>query len=135
MASRASTHRDRVLRPVAGSGRVHVHQEVLEHEAVQSQEGASVLDVPDGPFKCGDALPLVCGIAEVARVLNVSLTHAHRLRKSGRLEVFELPRLSPDADARYSGSKLLAYASGQLRALLINGQIDRPRVFGRKRVG
>jgi len=87
--------------------------------------------MPSRPVLLGDTIPLVCGVADVARILGLSLSHVHKMRRQGRLRAFELRSLG--GPVKYSGRLLQQWAEGQTRLGFVNGQLDRPRTFGRKR--
>lgn len=98
---------------------------VLQEHPVQAQDDDRALDVPR---QVGDPLPAICGVRDVARVFRVGVSQVHRLRRQGRLAPFILPGLGK---ARYSGKRLLEYERGELDSF-VNGDMRKPRVFGRK---
>ena len=58
-----------------------------------------------------EAIPSVCFLEDVCRVLRISLTTAKRLRRHGTFPIPELPAL--DKRPRFSGAQLAAYIRGE----------------------
>ncbi len=106
-----------------------ISQDVRQHQPVQSQQNERALDVADRPLTVGEPIPAVCTIGDVARVMRISIATAYRRKAAGQLKAFELlPRLG---HPRYSGALLTAWAERSTQGH-INGEFNKPRVFGRR---
>jgi hypothetical protein len=71
----------------------------------------------------GESLPAVCYIEDVARILGMTTSGAHKLRSTGRLRDFLLPALPGDRKARFCGRRLQQW---------LDGEFQPGRVFGRR---
>lgn len=109
-----------------------VTEHVSQDQLVQPEHRLRAIDVADRPFLVGEAIPAVCTITDLAKAMRISLATAYRRQGAGQLKAFELtPRVG---HPRYSGARLVAWQTRDSDGY-INGQFERPRVFGRKRVG
>jgi hypothetical protein len=104
-------------------------QDVGEHQTVPPQHDQRALDVADRPLTVGEAIPAVCTIGDLARVMRISMATAYRRKAAGHLKPFELlPRVG---HPRYSGALLTAWQERSTQGH-INGEFNKPRVFGRR---
>lgn len=98
----------------------HLSQSLTPH----GEDAPRALDVSRETFQVGEALPSVCTVADVAKLLGVSTSRVHHMRKDGQLNRFLLSSLG-DRKARFSGRLLMAWRDGTLDVAP-----GRARVFG-----
>lgn len=73
-----------------------------------------------------EPLPAVCGVEHVARLLGISTSRVHQMRKEGQLRRFLLSPLGAgDRKIRFSGRLLMAWRDGTL-----DNAGGQQRVFG-----
>ena len=106
-------------------------QHPVEDLDVPAEDALGLLGGPHRRFEVSDSdsIPLVCKAADVARILGVSDSQVHRLHRQHKLDAFLLPQIGKHV--RYSGRLLREWAEGRLA--VVNGDVNRPRVFGGSR--
>lgn len=110
----------------------YTRDDIGQAHPIEAQQDQAARDILTRPLQVGEMLPAVCGVQEVARVLGRSVSRVHQLQRLGKLRVFELEPLG-DRRVRYNGRLLQEWVEGTLDRSFINGQLKRPRTFGRKR--
>ncbi len=78
-------------------------EQIPQHEAVQSQDGARRFDVSDRPFQFA-VIPQVCTFAQVAELLAVSERQLHYLLARKKLALAEVTGL--DKKRRFTGESV-----------------------------